>query len=257
MNNEFLSLLNQHKSDGVDVVIATLVKVRGSAPQEVGAKIIISQKGAVFGTIGGGRVEVKTITHAQDMLASSIDHDFLEWNLQTDVAMTCGGVVSLFFEKIKSTPTWNIAVFGAGHVAQELVRLLLKLDCQITCVDPRQDWLNKLPDNNKLTRILNMDMKQELKNLKSDSFIVSMTMGHSYDIPILIEAMNSFNFPYIGVIGSEGKSKIIKSDLLSSGISQKTIDRLFCPIGEPIGSNHPTEIAFSIVAQLLKVRDAK
>jgi len=239
MNSEFLSQLDQHKSEGIDIVIVTLVKVRGSAPQEVGAKIMVNQKGRVFGTIGGGRVEVKTIAHAQDMLASSIDHDFQEWNLQTDVSMTCGGVVSLFFEKIKAAPIWNIAIFGAGHVAQELVRLLLKLDCQITCIDPRQDWLDKLPTNNKLTKIINRDMKQELKNLKSNTFIASMTMGHSFDMPILIEAMTSFNFPYIGVIGSVAKSKTIKNELLKSGISQLNVDRLFCPIGEPFGSNLP------------------
>ena len=79
------------------------------------------------------------------MLEKDDAFDFAEWNLQKDVGMTCGGVVSMFFENMLPKARWKIAVFGAGHVSQELIPLLLKLDCDVSCADPLIYWLNKLP----------------------------------------------------------------------------------------------------------------
>lgn len=256
MNDEFLIQLSRFKEVGTIVIVVTMVNARGSSPQDVGARIIIGQDGLLYGTIGGGKLEEKVIAHAKTMLSLDFKNDFREWNLQTDVGMTCGGVVGLFFEKIQLTSDWKIAVFGAGHVAQELVRLLLKLDCEITCIDPRMEWLEKLPEHSRLKKIQTDEMLSVLKSLSEKTFIALMTMGHAYDLPILVEAMKNYNFPYIGVIGSDSKARVLKNDLLKNGVDQLKIEKLYCPIGERIGNNQPAEIAISIVAQLLKARDS-
>ena len=67
----------------------------------------------------------------------------VEWNLQRDVGMTCGGVVKLFFETYNHSQ-WQIAIFGAGHVAAAVVHCLLPLECRVTCIDPREEWLDRL-----------------------------------------------------------------------------------------------------------------
>lgn len=257
MNEEFLNHISKLRENGKESVVVTMVSARGSAPQEIGARIIVGSEGLLFGTVGGGKIEEKCIAHAKAMLALDSIHDFVEWNLQKDVGMTCGGVVSLYFEKMLPRSNWKIAIFGAGHVAQELVHLLLKLDCDITCVDPRLDWLNKLPEHFKLHKVHSEDMKEVVKTLAPNTFIASITMGHAYDLPILIEAMTKFNFPYIGVIGSDSKAHVLKQDLKKNGIDEKLIANLHCPIGEPFGNNHPVEIAISIVAQLITIRDLK
>lgn len=256
MNDEFLIQLSRLKEAGTAVVVVTMVKVRGSAPQEIGARIIVAKDGLVFGTVGGGKLEEKAIAHAKSILTQELKYDFSEWNLQTDVGMTCGGVVGLFFEKILPISEWKIAIFGAGHVAQELVRLLLRLDCEITCIDPRLEWLDKLPEHARLKKIHTDDMSSVVKKLSVKTFVASMTMGHAYDLPILIEALGNFNYPYVGVIGSESKALVLRNDLAKNGIDKDKIKKLHCPIGERIGNNHPAEIAVSIVAQLLKVRDS-
>lgn len=257
MNEAFLDHVHKLRETGKEAVVVTMVHARGSAPQEIGARIIVGSEGLLFGTVGGGKVEQKCIAHAKAMLDNDAEYDFAEWNLQKDVGMTCGGVVSMYFEKMLPKARWKIAVFGAGHVSQELVPLLLKLDCDITCADPRIDWLNKLPEHYKLTKVLTDDMKSVLKTLGPHTFITSMTMGHAFDLPILVEAMKNYHFPYIGVIGSEAKAHILKSDLRKAGIDETLIAQLHCPIGEPFGNNHPTEIAFSIVSQLIKIRDSR
>ncbi|MBP9680902.1 MAG: xanthine dehydrogenase accessory protein XdhC [Bacteriovorax sp.] len=255
MNEEFLQALIKVKSTPRESVVVTMVDVRGSAPQEIGARIIVGSEGLLFGTIGGGKVEQKSIEYARELLSLEKSHDFVEWNLQKDVGMTCGGVVSLFFEKMRPRPIWKIAVFGAGHVAQELVRLLIKLDCDIICIDPRAEWLNKLPEHPRLQKISSEKMEDVLVELHPETFITSMTMGHAFDLPILAEAMSKHTFPYIGVIGSESKARVLKNDLLKMGIGSELIAKLNCPIGESIGNNQPVEIAISIVAQLMKCRD--
>ena len=99
MNEEFLSQFNKVKEAGKDCVIVTLVSVRGSAPQELGARIIVGPQGLIFGTVGGGKVETKAIARSIELLGQDQNHEFVQWNLQTDVGMTCGGVVGFYFEK--------------------------------------------------------------------------------------------------------------------------------------------------------------
>jgi xanthine dehydrogenase accessory factor len=256
MNEEFLVQLATLRESSTACVVVTMVSVRGSAPQEVGARIIVGSLGLLYGTVGGGKIEAKAIQSAKELLDLDNNHHFVEWNLQTDVGMTCGGVVGLFFEKILPLSDWKIAVFGAGHVSQELVRLLIKLDCDITCIDPRSEWLDKLPEHFRLKKIQTDDMKSVLKTLHPKTFITSVTMGHAFDLPILKEAMTMFNFPYIGAIGSDSKARVLKVDLKKSGVDEQWVEKLNCPIGEAFGNNHPVEIAFSIVAQLMKERDS-
>lgn len=256
MNEDFLSILANLLANGESLVVATLVTVRGSAPQEVGARIIVNKTGLIYGTVGGGKVEAKAILQSKKILEEDCTHHFAEWNLQTDVGMTCGGVVGFFFEKVLPRSNFEIAIFGAGHVSQELVRLLIKLECSITCVDSRKEWLDKLPEHYRLKKIQIDDMKSILKTLSANTFVASLTMGHAVDLPILELALRNYSFPFVGVIGSESKKRVIFKDLENLGLPKEKINKLICPIGERFGNNSPYEISLSIVAQLLRVRDS-
>lgn len=256
MNEDFLFQLSKFRESGKSCVVVTLVNILGSAPQELGARIIVGEEGLLFGTIGGGKVEALAIKTAKEQLLSKDDFLSVSWNLQTDVGMTCGGVVGLFFEKMVARSTWKIAVFGAGHVAQELIPLLLRIDCSVICIDPREDWLAKLPVHSRLEKIQTPAMKDVVKNLDPKTFLVSVTMGHAFDLPVLEVALSQNNFPYVGVIGSEAKAIVLKNDLLKLGVDKESVSRLICPIGESFGNNQPAEIALSIVAQLIKARDS-
>jgi len=244
------------KESNENFVQVTLTSVRGGAPQDIGAKCLVTKDGLSFGTIGGGKVEMKAIAHAQDLLndSSSIKLKTLIWNLQTDVGMTCGGEVTFLFEIFK-TDSWKIAIFGAGHVSQALVRVLMKLNCNLTVIDSRKEWLDKLPqDCGKI--IHNPKPETVVKTLSEDHFFISMTQGHAFDRPVLEEIYN--NFPkssYVGVIGSKQKAKVLKNELNNNGVSEDFLSSLRVPIGLPLGKNNPEEISISIAAELLKERD--
>ncbi len=233
----------------------TLVDIRGSAPQILGAKAIVTGNGIESGTVGGGKIEAASIVHAQELLDSGASAtDFVTWNLQTDIGMTCGGEVKLFFE-VHAATAWPIAVFGAGHVAQALVRLLVRLNCHVTCVDPRREWLDRLPSDPKLSVHCTDSPKDLVQELPEGTFFVLMSKGHATDLPVLAEVLITRTAPFIGVIGSAQKASVLRRDLKELGISHELIKLFRCPVGLPIGNNTPEEIAISITAQLLQERD--
>ena len=255
--SEYLEVAHELHSSGLSFVTVTMITTRGHAPQDEGAKIIITDAGYHWGTIGGGKIEAKTILHAQELLkkTTTLGSEFVTWNLQKDVGMTCGGEVSLFFE-VSGKSKWNVAVLGAGHVAQAVVRALLPLQCQVRCLDPREEWIAKLPKSPKLKAEVALNLSESVKGLSPDTFFVVMTQGHTTDVPVLYEIFKTFpDTPYIGCMGSDIKAKKMKKELLEKGIEASQIERFKSPIGFAIGQNDPAEIAVSVVAQLLEVRD--
>src|SRR6478752_1264956 len=90
---------------GEPFVSVTLVEAVGSTPQDAGSKMLVTRAGLAFGTVGGGRFEAKAIDQAIAILNQPRGPRtlFVDWNLQTDVKMTCGGTVKLFFEAFAYT----------------------------------------------------------------------------------------------------------------------------------------------------------
>lgn len=249
------------EQENTDFVIVTLVSGRGHIPQDPGAKAIVTQAGLRFGTVGGGKVEARAILHAQELLKSEKrDPEIQIWNLQRDIGMTCGGEVTYLFE-IHRRHTWRVRIFGAGHVAQALVRVLADLPVSLTCVDFRTEWTSKLPSNQANLEVVHATSLAEWaeSHLHSiDDFFVVVTQGHATDVPVLEQLFKKFPHPrYIGVIGSETKGIKIRSELENRGISKASLAHLRVPIGLDIGTNHPAEIAISIAAELLQVRDSQ
>ncbi len=251
---DFYGTLLECLRAGTPVVMVTIVEASGSIPSEAGARMLVSAEGRMCGTVGGGRVEARALEVARDMMAGGLRTRLFHWSLSKDIGMTCGGSVSVYFEAMNTQP-WSIAVFGAGHVAQSLVRLLVRLDCRVTCIDPRAEWLERLPDAPNLARIHTDDMAAEVARLPDGAFVLLMTMGHASDSPVLAEALRRDAFPYVGVIGSRAKAVQLRRDLEAAGIPDERRAAFFCPVGLDIGGNHPEEIAISVAAQLLQERD--
>lgn len=238
-------------------VVVTLLSERGHVPQEVGAKAVVTQNGLRAGTVGGGKVEAKAIRLAQERLDKGVvAPEIVTWNLQRDIGMTCGGEMTLLFESQNVAP-WRIAVFGAGHVAQALVPLLATFDCRVECADPRAEWVSRWPDSPRIARHCLAEPKELVARMDQSTFFVCLSQGHAHDVPVLEEIAARFpDAVYVGAIGSVTKASKIRKDLLERGVSDDFIEKIRCPIGLPLGSSEPAEIAVSIAAQLLQVRDS-
>ncbi|MCP4783658.1 MAG: xanthine dehydrogenase accessory protein XdhC [Fuerstiella sp.] len=236
--------------------VVTMVDVRGSAPQIPGAKAVVTSDGVVDGTVGGGKVEARAVAQAIDMLktADGCSCQLVTWNLQTDIGMTCGGEAKFFFELFLCND-WKVSLFGAGHIAQALVPILLQMNCRVTWLDQRPEWLSRVQEHPKLTKICTQNLQDEVKQLDPGSFFVLMTQGHATDLPVLAEVLQTMRPPYVGVLGSLQKAKILRRDLKGKGFSDEKIASFFCPMGLPIGNNTPPEIAISVLSQLIQERD--
>ena len=263
----FVERLAELSNSGVPFVCVTMVEAIGSTPQDAGSKMLVTAEGLVMGTVGGGRVEAKAIQQAQEMLAHPTPDTghrpqgghptpkLVEWNLKRDVGMTCGGTVKLFFETYNHSD-WRIVIFGAGHVAHAVVECLGQLDCHVTCIDPRPEWLDRIPARPRLRKIQCDEPRTLVAELPADAFVVCMTMGHATDRPILEEIFRQGRtFPFLGVIGSRAKRAVLLKELAAAGIPSDRADAFHCPIGLDLGTNQPGEIAISLVAQLIQQRD--
>lgn len=259
---EYFTQVNNLLATGEPFVSAIIVDTVGSVPQNKGSKMLATKDGLYFGTVGGGKIENHALQIAQELLSkwqenkTSATH-FVKVNLNQDLGMTCGGSVTLYFE-VFAPDAWSITVFGAGHCSNALIETLVRLNCRVTCVDPRQTWLDRLPDTFNLTKICVPDMVSYVSKLTKKDFVVLMTMGHSTDSPIMLEIFKQWKdrpLPYLGAIGSKAKATRLMKDIEEAGLPSEYKNKIFCPIGIQVGNNSPQEIAVSVAAQLLAERD--
>ena len=241
---------------GSDLVVVTVAATRGSVPGETGAKMFVSRDGLPRGTVGGGRVEARALAEVLELLESpGAATRLVTWNLQNDIGMTCGGEMTLLFERLAAKPPWHIVLFGAGHVVQALVPVLLPLACRIEVIDTRPEWLERLPPAENLAVHRVDAFEVGVARVTGKSFVLSITQGHATDVPVLREVLARFpEVPFLGVIGSASKRAALLRDLRAEGITKDLLEKITCPLGLPIGRNDPHEIAISIAAQLLERR---
>jgi xanthine dehydrogenase accessory factor len=264
--SSYLLRLEELVNTGEPFVVVTVVDVVGSVPQKLGARMFVNAFGRITGTVGGGKVEQRLIEDARELLASttsdkasSSSKRFISYNLQQDIGMTCGGSMRFYLEAY-NLGSWQICIFGAGHCSQALSKLLVKLDCTLTVIDTRSEWLEQLPTSLKLKKVLAADYLDGLKHIPAGAFVLLLSRGHSTDSPVLLEIFKGYSagksiYPYLGVIGSKAKRHKLVQDLAEHGLSQKYGTMFHCPVGLPFGSNDPEEIALSIAGQLLSERD--
>lgn len=163
--------------------------------------------------------------------------------------------IEFFLEPVLDKP--HLTVFGAGHIAQPLVKICSLLDFSITVVDDREEFLNF---NNFPTadQLLTLPYKEFFanSNIKDNDFLVIVTRGHQYDYQVLKNVIDS-QAKYIGMIGSSRKIKTVYDKLREDGISEEKLKQVHAPIGLDIGSETPAEIAVAIAAEIIAVRRDK
>lgn len=239
---------------GKSAVLATVVKSIGSAPRKEGAKMLVHADGSIDGTIGGGAVEKAVIEEALKIMGSSQTR-LLDYDLGKDLAMSCGGKMSIFLESLAPQP--QLFIFGAGHIGRALTKIARMLNFQVTVIDNRPEFANseRLPE---ASTIIADDYGNALNKIEfpPDSYIVLVTHRHAHDQMILEHCVN-LPFKYLGMIGSRNKVKKAFDLLREKGVPEETISRIHSPIGLDIGADTPEEIAVAIAGELIGVRSGK
>lgn len=148
--NEWIDELSDLTAAGERVVLVTVAGIRGSAPREVGAKMIVSES-ATIGTIGGGQLEYQCARLACEMLGGDETPALRKFPLGTSMGQCCGGVVDILFEPIASRlPAW-LRDLRALHGQREPAVVVTHLGgatgkCVITADDIFGDTESAAPD---------------------------------------------------------------------------------------------------------------
>ena len=236
-------------------VTITLIQVDGHVPQMLGAKALVGTGGLLWGTVGGGKIEARAIDLAQKILAGEEEGPILQrWDLQRDLGMTCGGAAALLFEVWRPN-TWNVIIYGAGHVGQATARLFSTLSCNLKVVDHRPDLLELIPASSQRIHVALDGYPQQVTASPGGAMHLIMTRGHATDLPVLEAVLRRGDASYVGVIGSRVKGRALRAALLERGFSDTQTRGFHTPMGLPLGTSQPAEIAVSIAAQVLQARD--
>ena len=160
-----------------------------------------------------------------------------------------GGIMRAVFG-----PRWRMQIIGAGQLSRVLAQMAQALDFEIICCDPREEYhLTWDVPGTTFTKDMPDDVVLSL-GLDPHSAVVAVTHDPKLDDMVLLEALRSPAF-YIGALGSRGNTSKRKERLALFDLTPTEIDRLHGPIGLDIGSRTPAEIAISILAEIVSVRN--
>ena len=237
------------------IALATIVKVDGSTPREVGAKMAVYPDGRIVGTIGGGPLEALVIDEAVKTPGEGMPK-LLEYNLDPEephnIAMMCGGNVQVFIEVI--APREELIILGGGHIGQKIAAIAHEIGMAHVVVDDREEFANRslFP---RAAKVIVTDFKDVFDKIRptEKTFIVIVTRSHAWDVECLELAMKT-DARYIGVIGSKNKTRKVIEILEKKGLNPMADTRVYAPIGLDLGDNSPGEIALSIMAEIVKLK---
>lgn len=236
--------------------LCTVVKTSGSTPRHSTSKMLVYPNGEILGTVGGGELENRV---RKEALASLQDGQprLLSYKM-TDPSRgdpgVCGGQVEVFVEPI--LPPSIVVVIGGGHVGKAVAHLAKWLGFHVVVSDDRPEFCTteSNPDADEFQNVPMAELPLHMKITQQTALILT-TRGNNIDVaglPALVESKAG----YIGVIGSRKRwSETVKS-LNESGISDEQLKTVHSPMGLGIGAETPEEIAVSIMAEVLMLRNS-
>ncbi|MDR0652564.1 MAG: XdhC/CoxI family protein, partial [Synergistaceae bacterium] len=261
-----LSLMRKIIKDaehGKKGVFCLLTERHGSIPRNAGASMWVYPDGSIEGSVGGGPMEHECINEAIDMLEKGDSVRLKDFNLGSGLNAdscpensVCGGDGQVYFETIE--PEDEVFIFGAGHVGKALSRFAYLCDFKVTVWDERTQYANgeNIPWARTMSCPLDelFDKSQHEVLFHEKSYVVIVTRSHLIDCEAM-RLMAGRDVAYIGVIGSRGKMAFVDKQLMAAGIPEEYMGGMYRPVGLPLKSETPAEVALCIMAEIVAVKN--
>jgi xanthine dehydrogenase accessory factor len=258
---DWLGAVQHLRHEGEPGVLVTVTAVRGHAPRDPGAKMVVGLA-RTWGSVGGGNLEQAAVDRARALLRDGAvvpetQEAHLNEHARTEHGrQCCGGVVTLLLEPLPVRPT--VAIFGVGHVGYELARILSRLELSLHLVDGRSDELDPLRLADVTEGVADVTVHHALvgetvlERLPAGSHVLVMTHDHAEDFALCDAALRCAHLGSVGLIGSAAKWARFRTGLAVEGHDDATVDRIRCPIGLPgLPGKEPAAIAVSVAAELV------
>jgi xanthine dehydrogenase accessory factor len=248
---ELLRALSERTGQGLATALVTVTGFTGSAPRELGAKMLVLPDGSSLGTIGGGRLEAQAILDAAAALRDGLPCRKSYELEPRALGMYCGGTVDVFIDVYARTT--RLVILGGGHVGEKTAGLAAFLGMPHWVVDDRPEYATRerFPQ---AREVLAAQPDAALQRLGVDerTAIAIVTRCHGFDLRCLIASLKTPAF-YIGMIGS--RTKVARLfDLCRRRGLEPGEPRVSAPIGLDLGGRRPEEVALSILAEITQRR---
>ncbi len=324
---------------GQELAVAMVVRVQGSAPRPVGARMIVSTTGQLAGSVSGGCVESAVYEEMMDVLQGGLPrvlHFGITEDMTWEVGLACGGIIDVFVHKLdralvetfkhyveqseplalvtamaggpeigacalvtrervvkgevdQSTlaaarkllstraasgmvhevtpgvqvflepflPPPMLVVIGGVHIAIPLIKFAQELGFYVVVADPRAKFANRerFPQADEV-RVEWPDQTFAHLHVDDATYVVILTHDPKIDEPALAATLKS-DAAYIGVIGSRGTHAARFERMAKKGITAEQLRRVYAPIGLDLGGRTPEEIALSIIAEVVAVKNGR
>ena len=228
---------------------------------------VTKEEAARFGLPCGGNLRLvqeplQSVAWIEDILARTARHELVARRMSlatgavTVEPASRGDVFAFDGQQLVALfgPRWRLLIIGAGQLSRAVAQMALALDFEVICCDPREEYnLTWDVPGTTFSKAMPDDLVLELQ-LDPHSAVVAVTHDPKLDDLVLLEALKSPAF-YIGALGSRGNTAKRRERLELFDLTPAEIDRLHGPIGLDIGAKTPAEIAVSIVAEIVSVKN--
>lgn len=244
--------LAQLEASGTAGVIITVVDSRGSSPRKAGARMAWLENGQTLGTVGGGAVEHAAIGAAPQVLASATPR-IVEVALGPELGMCCGGTMRLYLEPMVRKPPFIL--LGGGHVAQACAPLLTNLGFVVHVADEREGFATAERFGPECAFSDGMDAAGlDALPFGPRAHVLICTHDHALD-QRMVEATLRRPTQWLGMMGSRRKALKTRERCLHRGFSLAELEHLVSPVGLDLGAQTPHEIAVSVAAEMVALRN--
>ena len=223
--------------------VVTVAEKKAHGTADPGKKMILFADGSSIGTIGGGVFEFECMKRVSEIMAKGAGTCLLEF-----------AGVTLLVESF--APATTIVVVGGGHVGNALLKTAKLLPFATVLVDDRDEA--QIRESVALADVFVHcdDYEQGLLSEKvpTGAYIFCGAWNHDNDAAALKGALQK-SPAYVGMVGSQEKMRNIFARLREQGVSQEALDTVYIPIGLDVADGTPAEIAFSIMAEILMIKN--
>ena len=251
-----IQTLAELEANGRAGVLCTIIETNGSTPRHEGSKMLVFADGSFVGTVGGGEIENRVRETAMQALKDGKSR-VLRYNMidpsRGDPGV-CGGTVEVFVEPFLPQPT--LVVVGGGHVGKAVAHLAHWLGFRVAVSDDRPEFCTPEanPDADMFYPVPMAELPAQMQ-INPYTYFVLTTRGSAVDVAGL-PALLASEAPYIGVIGSRRRWVTTRKALLDAGVPEEQLKRVISPTGLELNAETPEEIAVSILAEIIMLRNA-